>query len=284
MSQTKRVLVTGASGYLGFGLCKLAPSHWQVAATHLTQPLRSERVAAFHLDVRDGIAVGRLVDQIKPDVIIHLAARMQGDDMMAINAHGSHNVARAARRVSARLIHLSTDVIFDGEHAPYAEHDLPSPIFPYGESKAVAEKLVRDEYRQSVIVRNSLIYGFDPLDPRTRQTIDGGMPRLFTDEYRCPIFVDDLAAALIELAELDSAGVLNIAGPQRLSRYEFGVRLAQALHATPHLIPVPSSSSATPRPRDCTLDISRAQALLKTPLRRVDDVLASIRSLPTVSG
>jgi len=194
--------------------------------------------------------------------------------MMATNVDGARNIARAANRGGARLIHLSSDVIFDGEHAPYTEDAPPAPITPYGESKARAEQSVKDEHAKPVIVRTSLVYGFAPMDPRTHQTIDGEMPRLFTDEYRCPIFVDDLADALIELAQNDFVGGLNVAGPQRLSRYEFGVKLANAFNIEPRFQPALSASSPTPRPRDCTLDISCAQKSLQTHLRSVDQALA----------
>jgi dTDP-4-dehydrorhamnose reductase len=191
-----------------------------------------------------------------------------------VNVDGARHIARAATRYHARLIHLSSDVIFDGEHAPYDEDAAPAPITPYAESKACAEQVVKEEYVDPVIVRTSLVYGFAPMDPRTRQTLDGEMSRLFTDEYRCPICVDDLADALIELAQNGFVGVMNIAGPQRLSRYEFGVELARAFRVDPRFQPALSASSPTPRPRDCALDISRAQGILKTRLRSVDDVLS----------
>jgi dTDP-4-dehydrorhamnose reductase len=254
---------------------RTAPQNWQIAATYLTRPIRSDRVAAFALDVRDADAVNKAVTAFQPDIVIHLAALMQGDQMSATNCDGSRHIARAAAGAAARLIHLSSDVIFDGEHAPYTEQDTPNPISPYGLSKALAERAVQKEHPRPIIVRTSLIYGFNPLDPRTHLTITGAMPNLFVDEYRCPIHVDDLATAIVELVDLNFTGILNVAGPQRLSRFEFGLKLAQALHKTPHLTGVSSYSSAAPRPRDCALDISRAKALMHTPLRSVDEVLAS---------
>jgi dTDP-4-dehydrorhamnose reductase len=223
--------------------------------------------------------VDRVVEAAHPDVIIHTAALMRGAGMPSTNIDGSRHVARAARRIQARLIHLSSDVIFDGEHAPYDEAALPDPISPYGDSKAQSESAVSAEYPAAAIVRTSLIFGFDPLDPRTRATLDGGMPRLFTDEYRCPIFLDDLADALLELAELDYAGILNVAGSQRLSRYEFGLRLARAFEVEPRFAPAASEPVESRRPRDCTLDVRRAQSLLRTRLRGVDQVISDWQNL-----
>jgi len=303
------LLVTGGSGYVGASILKRAPQDWQLAATYLAHPIEQANVAAFCVDVRDANAVNRLFDTFRPDVAIHTAAVMNGDQMMSVNADGSRNVARAATQFNTRLIHISSDVIFDGAHAPYDESASPAPLTPYAESKARAEEFVRAEYSNPIIVRTSLVYGFAPMDPRTRQTLDGKFSPLFTDEFRCPIFVDDLADALIELAlslragrsnlhspreiacfdyrsapqplraprndksNSDAFSVLNIAGPQRLSRYEFGVKLAKAFHVEPRFQSALCASFPTPRPHDCTLDISRAQKILKTILRSVDEVL-----------
>ena len=274
-----KLIVTGGSGYLGAGILRRAPKTWAIAATYFAHSIVQESVAAFRVDVRDANAVDHLLDEFRPDVVIHTAAQMTGDKMLAVNVDGSRNVARAAARVNARLIHLSSDVIFDGEHAPYAESAPPDPISPYAESKARAEYAVLEDYPRAAIVRTSLIYGFDPVDPRTRQTLDGGMPCLFTDEYRCPIFVDDLANALLELAGNDHVGVLNIAGPQRLSRHEFGAKMAGAFRVAPGFAPALSASYPGRRPRDCTLDISLARRILQTRLRGVDEILATALSL-----
>lgn len=270
---TMKLLVTGGSGFVGAGILRRAPQAWKIAATYFAHPIEQENVADFCIDVRDADAVSRLCADFHPDAVIHTAARMSGDAMMTINLEGTRNIVRAAKQIGARLIHLSSDVIFDGEHAPYTEDDSPAPITPYAESKTRAEQVVKTEAANYVIVRTSLVYGFDPMDPRTQQTLNGEMPHLFTDEYRCPIFVDDLADALLELAQNDFAGVLHIAGAQRVSRYEFGLKLAHAFNIEPKFQPAVSASSPTPRPRDCTLDIARAQRILQTRLRGVDEVL-----------
>lgn len=281
-----RLLVTGGSGFVGAGVLRRAPNDWQMAATYLAHPIEQAGVAAFCVDVRDANALSRLFDDVRPEVVIHTAALMTGDQMMSVNADGSRNIARATKQIGARLIHLSSDVIFDGEHAPYDESALPHPITPYAESKARAEQFMREENPSTLIVRTSLVYGFAPMDPRTRQTLDGKMPFLFTDEYRCPIFVDDLADALIELAlsfraaQRREISVINIAGAQRVSRYEFGVKLARAFGVEPRVEPALSASFSMPRPRDCALDISLAQKMVQTKLRGVDQVISQIGRLP----
>lgn len=277
------MLVTGGSGYLGRWVVRLASGRWDVTATYLTQPVDTPGVDWRRLDVRDVAAVEALVRAVHPAVIVHTAALNpgQGSDFVAVNADGTRHVAHAAASVGARLVHVSTDVLFDGEQGGYVEEDPPSPITPYGRSKALAEEAIHASSAEAVIVRTSLIYGWRPTwDRQTRWVVGdlkAGEPvRLFTDELRCPIWVESLAAALIELATRDDTGVLHVAGAQTLSRYDFGVRLARFHGVDPApIIPALSHESGLTRPLDCTLNCSRARSLLSTPLPGVDAVLDS---------
>lgn len=271
------LLVIGGSSYLGAAILKRAPTQWKIAAAYFSHPITASHVAAFRVDARDAEQVKQLLAEVQPETVIHTAAVMGGEMLAALNVNGAGNIAHAAAQAHARLVHISTDVIFDGEHAPYDERAQPNPITPYGESKARGERVVTATHPRAVILRTSLIYGFEPMDPRTRQTLDGEMPRLFSDEFRCPIFVDDLADALIEIAQNDFVGALNVAGSQRLSRYEFGLRLARVFGVAPKFQPALSAASPTRRPRDCALDISLATESLRTRLRGVDEVLAGSR-------
>lgn len=277
-----RILVTGASGYLGMALMRLIGARrpeWDVHATFFSIVPSDDMSNAHHLDLRDAQSVARAFDRAQPALVFHTAALNAGDaqTMYDTNARGSGYIAQHAVEHNARLVHLSSDVIFDGTRGNYTEDDLPNPITPYAVSKADAEKNVLASGANAVLARTSLIYGFKPLDPRTRAVLRGEMPRLFTDERRCPIWVDNLGAALLEIAEMDYYGVLNVAGTQALSRYDFGVKLMRALNADASaLIPLASQASGLVRPRDCTLDVSRAQKLLKTKLLSVDDVLGGL--------
>ena len=279
-----RMLVTGGSGYLGRWVVRLARAGWDVTATYLTHPANQadEPGALWQwLDVRNEAAVRALVQEVCPAVIVHTAASNPGEGagFEVVNATGTRHVARAAATCSARLVHVSTDVVFDGEKGHYVEEDLPAPVTPYGYSKALAEEEVRGSGAEAIIVRTSLIYGWRPrLDRQTRWIVNAlntGQPvHLFTDEIRCPIWVESLAAAVLELAGLEYTGVLHVAGAQALSRYEFGGRLARfhGLDPAP-LVPALSRESGLCRPLDCTLDCSRARALLRTPLPGADEVL-----------
>lgn len=279
----RRLLITGGTGYLGNVLVhRAAAQGWQTAASYYSQmPAVEAATVWLPLDVRDADAVTDACIAFHPEVVIHTAFRQYDPHLWAVTAEGAGHVAAAAQAVGARLIHLSSDVIFDGEReGAYTEADPPNPITPYGAAKAEAERLVGEHHPDAVMVRTSLIYGFAPIDPRTQFVLDLAEGRrddhLFLDEYRCPIFVDDLAEALLELALHDYRGVINIAGEERLSRYEFGVLLTEALGRNPAQIKSGlSSESATRRPRNCTLDIQLARSLLRTPLRGVRNVLVN---------
>jgi dTDP-4-dehydrorhamnose reductase len=250
-----RLLVTGGSGYLGSELVRRARvAGWEVTGT-------SSRV----LDVRDRAAVDRAVADLAPDAVVHTAYRQDGPDFRAINFDGSAHVSRAAYSAGARLIHMSSDVVFDGRAGrPYVERDPPSPITDYGHSKAAAETVVAGGNPEALIVRTSLIYGGP--NPSKHELAAREPERVFfTNELRCPIQVGDLADALLELLALDVSGPLHVAGSDGVSRWEFAGLVAGR---------EPRSGEAPPdRPLDCRLDSSRATGLLRTRLRGVREVL-----------
>lgn len=200
--------------------------------------------------------------------MINTAYRQDGDGAWETTVDGAENVAFAAHEVGARLVHLSTDVVFDGlKGAPYAEEDALCPVTEYGRAKAEAEGRVLAACSDALVVRTSLIVGGRGAAPskHERVALDPAVT-FYEDEMRCPIQVGELAAALLELAELDVSGVLNVAGADAVSRADLAELVAG--HA------VRRSAAPPGRPLDCSLDSSRARALLRTELRGVRTVLA----------
>jgi dTDP-4-dehydrorhamnose reductase len=269
-----RLLVTGASGYLGRALLDAAPATWEVAGTRLSAPGDGPV-----LDVRDEEAVRRLFDVFRPDCVIHTAYVQHGPAMRDVNVAGSRNVAGAAAAIGARLLHLSTDVVFNGEREGlWREDDETSPITDYGRSKADAEREVLRIAPDALVVRTSLLYGGAVPAPHERLVLDAAdgrsQTRFFTDEIRCPIAVGDLADALLELARRREAGAMHVAGPVATSRHAFAQVLARAGGRDPELVrPGRSADLGVARPRNCALDSSRAFTLLKTVVREPREVL-----------
>jgi dTDP-4-dehydrorhamnose reductase len=276
----RRLLVTGGTGYLGAEVVGHAlAAGWDVAATwHSRQP--PDGPARWHrLDVTDPIAVAELVIAVQPDVVIHTAYRRDGPDAGAVTTAGSAAVARAANAENARLIHLSTDVVFDGETgAPYAEGARPRPVTAYGRAKHDAEGAVLGVHPRALIVRTSLLYGGGVPGPHETAALAAARGEaggtFFTDEIRCPTEVGDLAAALLELSTVDASGWLHVAGPDALSRYDFACLIAAAAGLpTAAIRPGSTTDHPTPRPRDCALDCSRAASLITALPRGAREVL-----------
>ena len=280
-----RVLVTGGAGLLGARLASDAPAGVHLHRTwHRTAPApgdEGQNVGEWHqVDLADEDATATLVAGVAPDLIIHTAYAMADGErhIVAATAH----VATAAAAVGAGLVHLSSDVVFDGEHAPYAETDPPLPISPYGRHKAEAEAHVRSACPDAAVVRTSLITWADPLDARTAWIVDtlraGNPLTLFTDEIRCPVRLDDLSGQLWDLAALDPAdrsGAWHLVGSEALSRYQLGVCIAAHAGLDPAAITAASSrSQATPRPRNLHLTTARADATLPTPSRSARTLFA----------
>jgi dTDP-4-dehydrorhamnose reductase len=224
--------------------------------------------------VRDAAAVARAVDG--HDAVIH-TAYVQGD--RSVTAGGTVAVAAACAAAGARLVHVSTDVVFDGRLGrPYREHDRPSPITDYGRSKLVAERAVAERSTDAAIVRTSLIYGGPGRAPsaQERQALDATM-KFFTDEQRSPVQVADLAAALLELVDMDRVpGLLHIGGADGVSRHEFARLVVGARGGDPDSVESASFRDlGLDRPADCRLDCAKAEGLLRTRLRGVREVLES---------
>jgi len=270
-----RLLITGGSSYLGRHLVPLALAAHEIIYTfHQNDPFKQPQ--GRPLDLLDGAGVQRLVGDFQPDVIIHTAGSNRVERMDAVIRLGTVHVTRAAAATGARLIHLSTDSIFDGRNAPYDEAATPTPVNAYGRAKAAAEASVR-AHDNHVIVRTSLIYSLRLMDHGTAwmvRTLQAGGPvTLFNNQRRNPIWAESLSRACLELARHAYTGVLNVAGRQVLTRADFGLRMLDLWNITErdNLTIAPSDGSW---PLDCELDLWRATTLLRTPLPGVDEVLS----------
>mgnify|MGYP001815507064 CR=1 FL=1 len=181
------------------------------------------------VDLRNAESISSFVGDWKPTAIIHTAYRR---DERASIVDASRNVAEAAEHSGARLVHVSTDALFAGRLAPYREIDEPTPVHDYGRFKAEAEAMVATTSPAAVIVRTSLIYGRQELsihELAVRDVVSGRSQMMFfTDEFRSPVVVDDLASALVDLAgRNDLAGRLHLGGPEPLSRADLAIRTAR---------------------------------------------------------
>ena len=278
-SQPRKLLLTGSTGHLGHRIAQLA-DEWEITHTWHSKPSDPTLPGtAIQLDLCNRHHVRTIIARHRPAAIVHTACSNRSE---AAIVPAARNLADAAAAHSARLVHVSTDMVLDGNHAPYADDAEPTPLQPYGKAKAAAESIIAARCPHAAIVRTSLIFGIAPLDHQTRwlaaDTAAGRQVCLFTDELRCPTWVDTLALALLELAAGDYAGHINVASPDTLNRWDFGLKMLALLGMKPgaNVRPALQADSGLIRPADLTLDVSHAQQLLRTPLLTVDEAIEHI--------
>jgi dTDP-4-dehydrorhamnose reductase len=262
-----KLLVTGGrTGYLG--------RHVVAAGTSVAAGHEVVAVGSADADVRDRAAVDALLERHRPDAVVH-TAYVQSD--REVTATGAANVARAAAAHAARLVLVSSDVVFGGSDSAYPETAPTDPVSAYGEAKVEAEAAALASGPDVVVARTSLILG-DGRSGHERLVhalAAGATGGLFEDERRCPVHVGDLARALVELAGNDVHGILHVGGADAMSRHELGGLIARRDGLDAGLLqPVSRAALATPGPVDVRLDSTLASRVLTTRLRGAREFLA----------
>jgi dTDP-4-dehydrorhamnose reductase len=214
---------------------------------------------------------------VTPSAVINATS---GGSDWAVTADGSIRVAMAAARRGCRLVHVSSDAVFSGSRIHYDETCLPDPVTPYGAAKASAETAVRLLAPSAAVARTSLIIGHGGSDGSVHERLVHALAAgthdgvLFTDDVRCPVHVEDLASALLELAVSDRAGMFHLAGADALSRHELGVLIARRDGLDAARLPAGRrSDTLMPGALDVRLDSSATQERVRTRLRGAGEFL-----------
>jgi len=236
--------------------------HWVELSATWRHSAVAPGPSAHRIDLRDAGAVDALVRVVDPEVVVHAAYTLH-DSADIVGA--TRNVALACAATGASLVQLSTDAVFDGEHAPYAEDHLPAPVNDYGRWKLEAEGFARRWVPDVCITRTSLVVSLEPPDPATRRVFDAAVGRadmtLFTDELRQPIWAEDLVAELWSLVGSgrgERRGVWHLPGAEVLSRFDLGRRVCLAAGLDPsRLSGGVQADVAGVRPRDLTMSQRR---------------------------
>lgn len=263
------VLVVGGSGLVGRNLVEHCTGEgYSVLGTHMSSPTPETSV---RVDKTDREAVREMVDDRRPDLVVDTAAfhavdacETERERAWAINAEGTANVARAAGRVGAHLVYLSTDYVFPGDATGdgYAESDPVAPVNYYGQTKYAGEQAakVADE---ATVLRSSVVYGLASSNFLTwalGELRDGERLDIVDDQVSCPTYAPDLARACLRCGERGVTGVYHAAGPASVSRFEFTRTVAETLgYDTDLVTPITSDQLGqdAPRPADSSLDSSR---------------------------
>jgi dTDP-4-dehydrorhamnose reductase len=269
-------LVIGASGLVGEHLVRqLTELDQNPIATYRTNPIPS----AEQLDICQTVQVSTFFKRIKPRVV-YLPAALTNVDYCetnqelsyATNVIGMKNVVEASNAVDARLIYFSTDYVFDGLLGPYGEDSVANPISEYGRQKLIAEHYLALTCSNFLIIRTTVVYGWEHQGKnftyRLLKSLREGIPvKVPTDQVSTPTYAPDLAESAIKLSKMDLKGVVNIAGPNCINRYEFALQTAQIFQLPRHLIlPVITKELAQPakRPLMAGLKTEKAMGLLGT--------------------
>lgn len=287
-----RWLVTGGTGQLGTYLVReLVAGHAPGGVWAHSRPALVFGVPAQPVDLADRSGLEGAFREARPDVVIHAAAMAAVSDCArtpdraaAVNTRATAQLAELCDQSGARLVFISTDLVFDGDRPPYSEGDGSAPLSVYGRTKAAAERAVLVSGRHAA-VRVSLLFG-PSLGDRPNffdgqvAALRGGQPvRLFHDEWRTPLGLATAARALAAVAASDVTGLLHVGGPERMSRVEMGERLAAHLGLGP--VGVESVSRTTvagePRPADVSLDSTRWRTMFpQVPWPRYEEALAEM--------
>ncbi|GGX31780.1 SDR family oxidoreductase [Streptomyces noursei] len=263
------LLIVGGSGFLGRELIqRAAAAGHTVTATFATRAGDAPGARWLSLDLRRGEQIPRVLGAARPDAVVNAAYRRTD---WATTADGAIQLAMAATRHGARLVQVSSDAVFSGADVHYDESAAPDPLTPYGAAKAAAETAIRLLAPAAVVARTSLIIGDGgSAHEALVQDLAAGRREgaLFTDEFRCPVHVADLAGALLELTTSAHTGVCHLAGADAVSRHELGVLIAErdALDAS-RLPTGRRADTGTPGALDVRLDSTRTQRTLRTTLR-----------------
>ncbi|MEO1208339.1 MAG: NAD(P)-dependent oxidoreductase [Cyanobacteria bacterium J06638_20] len=270
-----KLWLTGASGFLGWYVAEAAQAQWQVIGTYHRHAVTVPGIALQQLDLTDAIALRQFFSDLRPDAVIHTAALSQPNRCQenpelsqAINVTASTQLAELCAEVEIPFVFTSSDQVFDGTNAPYRETDPVSPLNLYGEHKATAEAEILRHYPLAAICRMALMYGAAPTATNFLQTFltqmtQGKTLRLFTDEFRTPLSGRDAAVGLL-LALEKAQGLLQLAGGDRLSRYEMGNIMVEVFDLPASRIQPSRQADVpmpAPRPPDVSADISLARSL-----------------------
>lgn len=286
----KRVLITGSNGLLGQKLVELlsnSPNYLLLLTSRQSASVfTSDQLQYRQLDTTRRSDVDAAVGEFEPEVIVNAAAMTNVDacetereKAWRSNVTGVENLLHAAKLSGARLVHISTDYVFDGKNGPYIETDRPNPICYYGRTKLASENLVTTSGLPSTVIRTMVLYGIARNVKANfalwlLANLKAEKPvRVVDDQIGNPTIAEDLAYGILKVIELERLGLYHVAGPDLVSRYEFALALAKIFGFNKKLItPVKTATMKQPaaRPLKSGLITLKAQTDLDIKLAGVE--------------
>lgn len=272
MHDNSNILILGSSGLIGNNLCKFLDKNYKVFKTFHNNPISD----GLELDLLNVDSLKKIFETSQPDVVINLCGIYKNLDfckknkeyVMNINAKSVILISKLCNEYDAYLMSLSSDHVFDGEHGNYKENDPLSPVNYYGQTRAEGEKNLQKYSHDFCLVRTSMIYGKNPLRSTLPDMILNGIKEKFeiiSDQFMTPTYIENFSKMLINTMELHYNGIIHLAGPEKISRYDFALKLLEQFHLSDeNLIKAKRSDFDFSRdmPFDSSLNTDKANYLL----------------------
>jgi dTDP-4-dehydrorhamnose reductase len=285
---SEKILVVG-SGFLGSNIAQEFKEH-TVTQTNLSKTMNGSHI----LNIIDKEKVMRCFQKFKPTIVINCAANTDVDFLeknadiaYSINSEGVKNLAIASEKFKARLIHISTDGIFDGKHGMYSEKDNPNPINIYAKSKLMGEKNVIENCSDHVILRTNFYGNF----PKGKSLFNYILTKLqkkeqivgFSDVFFTPLEVSNLSCLISEITFSNHVGILNLSSNELMSKYQFCCNIAKIFNFNSSLIKkgsIEDMGFIAKRPKNTTLDNTKSMNIIKSKIVPLTDWLLKIKDAP----
>jgi dTDP-4-dehydrorhamnose reductase len=269
----KKLIVTGASGFLGWNVCRAAQKTWEVFGIYHTRPITIANVKTLQADLADQKPLEIVFNDIRPDAVVHCAAypdpnkcQTNPDASYRDNVQAAIIIASLCAKQGAQCVFTSSDLVFAGNNPPYDEESPVGPVNIYGQHKVAAERGMCKAYPDVTICRMPLMFGDAPapaksiIQPLIAAIVDKKEVTLFSDEYRTPVSGATAAKGLL-LALERAPGLIHLGGREHVSRYEIGLLVAKVLDKDASLMAAAlqkDNTMAAPRARDVSLSSEKA--------------------------
>ena len=287
-----RILITGAGGLLGSAVASAASNGNEVYAAFNQHPPASG--TPVKLDLLDRSEIAAAVEKTRPEAVVHAAAltdvdRCERERELAekVNHEATAVLSESARRAGAHFLYVSTDYVFDGDRGSYKEEDKVNPISFYGSTKLRGEQSAEASGAEFCIARASVIYGARQAAGKVNFALwlieslrKGERVKVLKDQYVSPTLNLSFARMIMEVLERRETGTFHMAGASRVSRYDFAVALADGFGLDSSLVePVNMDEMkwVAKRPRDSSLDVSKAASLLSEKPLLLQDALLELK-------
>jgi len=281
-----KFLVTGSAGLVGQQVVKdLSKSNQVFSCYNESKPEYGDSVK---MDLKNYEMVSSILTEIKPDVVIHLGA-MTGVDLCEkektsaseINTKATEIIAKECSKLNSFLVYVSTDYVFDGNFGMYKEDDVANPLGFYGKSKLEGEKAVQNFSTNWCIARTSTPFGLHPTKKSFPMWVIENLQKqkqidVLIDQFTSPTYIPNLSRMLIEISERRITGIIHAAGASKISRYQMASMVSDKLNLDGTLLKQISMNKmkwVAQRPKDSSLDVSRASSILNEKPQKIDQSL-----------